>query len=444
MLRSIICRVPRRISYTSPLLVKQNKTRRAAVAGTAEEVFIDEVSMSDDASSTPVEESYPSEHEGEAGSHILPQAILKDLLSTVSVGQKHFLFGTGSEAGDMEKDSLRATGNFFDSINTAYEGKMLQEQQVEVENYVMKRRGHYTQRLNEETEEFRREQKEIHDEIHRIETQKYKNELISDIAHFTRKREAEYEAHLSSDVEKYYMALLAYHAQLKKSGKSSGAISDLTKSLTMNVLEAVEEMESEAAIRDFGNAAGVGNDLTDKDIRSYVVQRASFYEKCVQDEVRSFTQRRKAFYEELLEARAVRHAAKIRVDTEKFRQERRLYYDDRLSIDGSWMTKCFHEHYSRCFLQSYARKAWVSHRRYEATQEGIKIFTEKGEKIPAIPNPSEISITALNTEIPLSQVLDTYENENMTEVTRDVFLKAARRVAEEGFSDAEPDFPRSK
>ncbi|CAC9444257.1 hypothetical protein, unknown function [Leishmania infantum JPCM5] len=421
--------VPRLATKTSALLTRSGKAEKS-VAPPNPEARTENSTVSGVTERTTAPLQPPIiDSTKEGRTHILPQKVLKELLNSVSAGQQNFLFGSDKDAGDPTVGVLRATGSFFESINTAYEGRMLQEQQVEVENFVAKRRIHYMQRLNEETEEFRREQKEIHDEIQRLEAEKYKNDLNNDVIQFTKARETEYEARLHADVEKYHNALLAYRARAKKSDQLGANGETPLKQLNMNVIEIMQEMEMDDTLRDFGDAAGIGNDLSDQDIRSYVVQRTCFYEKVVQDEVHEFTKRRKSFYEDLLEARAVRHAAKVRADTEKFHSQRQSYYDERLTADGSWMAKCFQEHYNRCFLQSYARRAWIEHRRYQATLEGIKLVTENGEKVPAISNPSDISISTLNAEIPLSTILDMYESENMAEVTRDVFLKAARRVA---------------
>lgn len=431
MLRTARLAVPRLATKTSALLSRTGKHEKNAdsqVPEAAKHTHIIEKHTREESAAAFSSLSTDSDN-GEGRAHVLPQSILKELLNAVSAGQQHFLFGSDKDAADPDNGVPRATGSFFESVNSAYEGRMLQEQQVEVENYVVKRRIHYTQRLDEETEEFRREQKEIHDEIQRIEAEKYKNELNNDVVQFTKARETEYETRLHSDVEKYHSALLAYHGRHKKGGKAATASEPTAKQLDMNIAQIMQEMEMDEVLRDFGDAAGIGNDLSDQDIRTYVVQRTCFYEKCVQDEIRYFTKRRKSFYEDLLEARAVRHAAKIRADTEKFRTQRQHYYDERLTADGSWMAKCFQEHYSRCFLQAYARRAWIEHRRYQATLEGIKLFTENGEKVPAISDPADISVSTLNAEIPLSTILDMYESENMAEVTRDVFLKAARRVA---------------
>ncbi|CBZ23462.1 hypothetical protein, unknown function [Leishmania mexicana MHOM/GT/2001/U1103] len=421
--------VPRFATKTSALLTRPGKAEKSVAPPNPEgRTEASAVSGVTERTTAPLQPPIiDSTKEGRT--HILPQKVLKELLNSVSAGQQNFLFGSDKDAGDPTVGVLRATGSFFESINTAYEGRMLQEQQVEVENFVVKRRIHYMQRLNEETEEFRREQKEIHDEIQRMEAEKYKNDLNNDVIQFTKARETEYEARLHVDVEKYHNALLAYRARVKKSDQLGADGETPLKQLNMNVIEIMQEMEMDDTLRDFGDAAGIGNDLSDQDIRSYVVQRTCFYEKVVQDEVHDFTKRRKSFYEDLLEARAVRHAAKVRADTEKFHSQRQRYYDERLTADGSWMAKCFQEHYNRCFLQSYARRAWIEHRRYQATLEGIKLFTENDEKVPAISNPADISISTLNAEIPLSTILDMYESENMAEVTRDVFLKAARRVA---------------
>ncbi|AIN95546.1 hypothetical protein LPMP_051050 [Leishmania panamensis] len=429
MFRTSRLAVPRLATKTSALLSRQGKGEKAAAPpnlAASTENSADNVVME---RSTTSQQPLIIDNTGETRTHILPQKILKELLNSVSAGQQNFLFGSDRDAADPTAGILRATGSFFEAVNTAYEGRMLQEQQVEVENFVLKRRTHYTQRLNEETEEFRREQKEIHDEIQRLEAEKYKSDLNNDVIQFTKARETEYEVRLHADVEKYHNALLAYRARAKKND-SVGADGEATaKQISMNVIEIMQEMEIDDTLRDFGNAAGIGNDLSDQDIRSYVVQRTCFYEKVVRDEVHDFTKRRKSFYEDLLEARAVRHSAKIRADTERFHSQRQGYYEERLTADGSWMAKCFQEHYNRCFLQSYARRAWIEHRRYQATLEGIKLFTEDSEKVPVISDPADISISTLNAEIPLSTILDMYESENMAEITRDVFLKAARRVA---------------
>jgi hypothetical protein len=429
MLRSLTRASPRVLSATSVFLARSPKADKpnGAIKPEPDPISVPE-SLEEKGEPVPVYAG-SAENTEESGTHVRPQVILKDVLHSVSAGQQAFLFGTHKDAVDPADGVLRATGTFFESVNNAYEGRMLQERQVEVEKYVEKRRLHYAQRLDEETEEFRQEQNEIHEEIQRIEAEKYKNELNNDVIQFTKARETEYEVRLYADVEKYYNALLAYQSRLKEKSKTQSTKEVLSTQLNMNLQAVIDEMELEDSIRDFGGATGSGNDITDQDIRSYVVQRTCFYEKCAQDEIHDFTERRRVFYEELLEARAIRHAAKIRSDTEKYRKERQAYYDDRLTHDGSWMTHCFQEHYNRCFLQAYSRKAWIDHRRYQATQEGIKIFTKKGERIPAISNPATISITSLNEEIPLSEILDVYESENMAEVTRDVFLKAARRVA---------------
>ncbi|KAG5487110.1 hypothetical protein LSCM1_07782 [Leishmania martiniquensis] len=428
MFRTASLAVPRFATKTGALLLRQGKVEKAPAPPMPEASIKN--STENAVTERPAVSLQPPiiDSTKEARMHVLPQTVLKELLNSVSAGQQNFLFGSDRDATEPAGGVLRATGSFFESINTAYEGRMLQEQQVEVENFVAKRRIHYMQRLSEETEEFRREQKEIHDEIQRLEAEKYKNDLNNDVVQFTKAREAEYEGRLHADVEKYHNALLAYRARLKNDQPAANGEA-VAKQLNMNVIEMMQEMEIEDTLRDFGDAAGIGNDLSDQDIRSYVVERTCFYEKVVQDEVHYFTKRRKNFYEDLLEARAARHAAKIRADTEKFHNQRRSYYDERLTADGSWMAKCFQEHYNRCFLQSYARRAWIEHRRYQATLEGIKLFVENGEKVPAISDPADISISTLNAEIPLSNILDMYEAENMAEVTRDVFLKAARRVA---------------
>ncbi|KPI84566.1 hypothetical protein ABL78_6382 [Leptomonas seymouri] len=427
------------LSVTGALLARPSKVEKHNGATKSE---LESADVSERLENVPIDSVTPDSPEEVKlhATHVRPQAILKDVLHSVAAGQHAFLFGTHKDAADPADGVLRATGTFFESVNTAYEGRMLQEQQIEVERYVEKRRIHYAQRLDEETEEFRQEQKEIHDEIQRIEAQKYKSDLNRDVIQFTKARETEYEVRLYADVEKYYNALLAYQSRVKKNAKASSAVDTLSTQLSMNLQAVIDEMELEDSIRDFGGAAGSGNDITDQDIRSYVVQRTCFYEKCAQDEIHNFTERRRMFYEELLEARAIRHAAKIRSDTEKYRRERQTYYDDRLTNDGSWMAQCFQEHYNRCFLQAYSRRAWMDHRRYQATQEGIKIFTKNGERIPAIPNPATVSVAALNAELPLAQILDIYESENMAEITRDVFLKAARRVAHapDHIDDSEP------
>lgn len=430
MLRTLTCAGRQTLLATGALLARSSKLEKSNSAEKSESVSASTAeAVRKVAPEAPVVAD-ANDVMGESGTHVRPQAILKDILHSVAAGQQAFLFGTHSDAADPVNGVLRATGTFFESINTAYEGRMLQEQQIEVETYVEKRRVHYAHRLDEETEEFRQEQKEIHEEIHRMEAEKYKKELNNDVVQFTKSRETEYEVRLYADVEKYYNALLAYQSRMKENSKATSAGETLSTQLNMNLQAVIDEMELEDSIRDFSSTAGSGNDITDQDIRSYVVQRTCFYEKCAQDEVHDFTERRRTFYEELLEARAIRHAAKVRSDTEKFRKVRQTYYDDRLTHDGSWMTQCFQEHYNRCFLQAYSRRAWIDHRRYQATQEGIKIFTKKGEKIPAISDPATISVAALNAEIPLTEILDMYESENMAEITRDVFLKAARRVAD--------------
>ncbi|KPA73391.1 hypothetical protein ABB37_09937 [Leptomonas pyrrhocoris] len=428
MLRTLIRSGPRVLSATEVLLARPSKVEKpdgATKFDPEAAPAIETVEEAQVASAT----SDPHRKTDESATHVRPQTILKDILHSVSAGQQAFLFGTHKDASDPADGVLRATGTFFESVNTAYEGRMLQERQIEVEKYVEKRRLHYAQRLDEETEEFRQEQKEVHEEIQRMESEKYKRELNNDVVQFTKARETEYEVRLYADVEKYYNALLAYQSRSKKQVKAKSADDNLSMQLNMNLQAIINEMELEDSIRDFGDATGSGNDITDQDIRSYVVQCTCFYEKCAQDEIHDFTERRRTFYEDLLEARAIRHAAKIRSDTEKYRRERQTYYDDRLTSDGSWMTHCFQEHYNRCFLQAYSRRAWIDHRRYQATQEGIKIFTKEGERIPAISDPATISVAALSAEIPLAQILDVYESENMAEITRDVFLKAARRVA---------------
>lgn len=429
MLRTLTLARPSVIAATSSLLargprvLKSNGTNKSDGAGGSDSVTGEEEQAAEswvpDDPDAPVVEA----------THVRPQDILKDILSSVSAGQQTFLFGAQKDVVKGGDVPMHATGTFFESINSAYEGQMLQEQQREVANYVEKRRLHYAQRVEEETEEFRQEQREIHEEIQRFEGQKYKSDLTSDVVEFTQTRVTEYEGRLNADVEKYYNALLAYQSRMKKnaSGKPTGK--PLAMQLSSKLQAVIKEMELEEAISNFGDAPGSENDITDQDIRSYVVQRTCFYEQCAKDEAHDFTVNRRSFYEELLEARSIRHAAKIRSDTERFRKERQEYYDERLTNDGSWMAHCFQEHYNQCFLQSYARKAWIDHRRYQATQEGIKGIGKEGEHIPAISNPSTITISALNKEIPLTQILDIYESENIADVARDIFLKAARRVA---------------
>lgn len=371
---------------------------------------------------TPKKADAPTPAADQSKTHIVPEVVLRDLTNAISQAQKTFLSGGGEGTADTYSEA------FFGLVNAAYESRFQEEQQVEVEAFVAKRRAHYEDRLNEETEEFKRERREVHDELQRMECDRYKDELIKDVAEFAAQRQKDCEARLKKDVDKYHAALQSYRArqaqQARETAEHSG-FGDVEKNLTADVHVTVEQLEADTQLFDFGpGAKGFGNDLTDEEISGYVEGRVKFYETTLQDEIDYYTHRRRAFYEELVQARAVRHAAKVRADTDRFRARRSSYYKERLGSDAIWMAKNFQGHYERCILSCYARQAWLMHR-----------LTPTPDADP-IADISKTSFEALSENLPLPKVLDIYATEAIEEVSRDVFLKAARRIA--GESPAPP------
>lgn len=337
-----------------------------------------------------------------------PQVFLKELrLSVAQSLNKPFA------ASDHQN-------NFSELIKYTYDEIMQREQQLEIEAFIAKRRAHYDQRLNEETEEFRRERKEIHDNIIQLETEKYKSDLANEMREYVSSRRKECESRLKVDVMKYHSVLKSYRDRIAtgdegSSGSGRTAFGNLSRNLSMDVANVVKLEQEE----DITNAVEESDiDITNNEIADYVKPRLTFYETVLETDIEQHAQCRKAFYQELLQARTLRQVAKIRVDVENFRAGRQLYYEERLGNDALWIAKAFRSHYELCFLQHYARQACL--------------LCQRQGKMNVLPT---ISISELNSILPLSNVLDWYARITLEDVTRDVFLKAARRVAEDHAGD---------
>lgn len=358
-----------------------------------------------------------------------PQEALDSLLQRIASQQQIFLFG---EDGTQRKGgSLASQNSFFSLVNSCYEGRILQEQQKEVELYVAKRRAHYEQRLTEGTEEFRREQREVLDEAQRKDCEKYKKELANDVKEFTAGRQKEYEERLQEDIYKYSSALRSTRRSPPKKEATKGdktSARSLEENLSTDGRSLAESFDDADSADDEDGVC----ELTEEDVRMYVEQRLLLYESALESELDEFTRRRKAFYEDLLDARANRHAAKVRTSTDEFRAQRQRVYEDYLGQDAMWMAKAFQAHYEACFLQCYARQAWLKYRHgstFNGKQQVGKDANYDGHGADLF---STITMSSLEKEVPLSSVVQTFEKETISEVSRDVFLKAARRIAEEG------------
>lgn len=352
--------------------------------------------------------------------HILPATVLKQLLTVLGEAQKAFLLGRdASVKGSKTVDSL------FVLINACYESRMKEERTKAVAKFTSEREAYYMKRVAEETEEFRRERREVHDALFRAERTKYMNAFQSDIQQFTVARQAECETNLKKDIEQYHSSLRTYRARANSKKGSVKAYDGLEKDLAAQVLSITSSLEEEDDLFDFGSVPeGKGSDITDEEIRRYVEGRVIFYEQCLQEEIDLYTVKRRQFYEDLIKARKVRHAAKIRVDTAKFKENREKDFEVRLKDDASWMSSGIMIHYNRCFLQCYARQAWLTLR----TEQKIG-------HLPLLEDLSGVTLPELQKKLPIMSIVERYEREALLEPTRDVFLQIAKTLAKEGLAE---------
>lgn len=306
------------------------------------------------------------------------QSILLSHLKKISSQQKEFLFGSSEKNNSSE--------SLFDSINNAYAESMKNIQRSEVDLYIEKQREYYIQRLDEEVTEFISEQSEILKEFELHELDYFQNELSNDSKEFSDQRQKECRIRLEDDVRKYQFSLIPSRKE-----KNDDAGSE-------------KEGPCESPVE------------CDTLISAYVNRRHNFYEQILNNEIVEYVRKRKIFYEELLQTRLSRKAETVKLSVEEFQAKREAYYKSKLHRDAEWISNSFQGHYEKCFLQCFARYAWLHYRKRNM----------KNKKM--IPR-EDTSISQLVREIPLSTVLDEYEKETMGDIGRDLFLKAAYRLA---------------
>lgn len=293
-------------------------------------------------------------------------SILLSKLVKISSERKEFLFGSADK--ELQGESL------FDTVNKMYAGAMRSAQKTEIGLFIGKQREHYIHRLDEEVTEFLNEKSEGLKEFERHELDHFQNELLNDTKEFSDQRQKECQLRLEEDVRKYQFSVIPLSSDdngCDTSGESQSLIS------------------------------------------SYIDRRHNFYEHLLNREIVEYMHKRKIFYEELLRTRLARKAECVRDSIEKFQAKRETHYKEKLERDADWMSNSFQGHYEKCFLQCFARYAWLFYR-----QQAMKT--------------SDIATTPeIVRGIPLKNILDEYERETMADVGRDVFLKAARSLGVE-------------
>lgn len=306
------------------------------------------------------------------------QPILLNHLKKISSDQKEFLFGCPEKSGSAE--------SLFDSINGTYADSMKNMQRKEIDLYIEKQREYYIQRLDEEVTEFISEQSEILKEFERHELEYFQNELSNDTKEFSDQRQKECRIRLEDDVQKYHFSVAPPRKE-----KNDNALS-----------------EREGTRGAYGEC--------DTLITAYVNRRHYFYEQILNNEIVEYVRKRKLFYEELLQTRLLRKAETVKVSVEEFQAKREAYYKSKLNRDAEWMSNSFQGHYEKCFLQCFARYAWLHYRQRNISNSEQALH-------------NGTSVSQLVSEIPLSRVLDEYDKETMSDIGRDLFLKAAYRLA---------------
>lgn len=322
-----------------------------------------------------------STFEGSSPRSTSDSTILLNHLNKISTEQKEFLFGSA------EKDE--STGSLFDAVNGIYADSMKQAQRTEIDLFIEKQREHYIQRLDEEVTEFMSEQSEVLKEFERHELDHFQNELLNDTKEFSDQRQKECRIRLEEDVRKYQFSVIPVRDEERKELSNEKGGGDKESSVDCDAL-----------------------------IAAYVDRRHNFYEQLLNNEIVEFMHKRKLFYEELLQTRLSRKAESVKLFIEDFQAKREAYYKAKLERDAEWMSNSFQGHYEKCFLQCFARYAWLFYRQ--------RMMHGGDNEVQNV-----ISIPDMVKEIPLSVILDEYEKETMSDIGRDIFLKAARRLATE-------------
>lgn len=297
--------------------------------------------------------------------------VVPTFLNTISNELKLFVFGNSNNT---------EASNFFDIVNSRYVESMKKAQQTEIDSFLEKTREHYIQRLDEEVTEYMSEQFEHLRDFERREIDNFQTELLNDTKEFSDCRQRECQSRLEEDVRKYQFSLFPPN----------------------------KEMNTELSLK----AEGTGPS-PDSSISSYIDRRHHFYEQLLNNETVEFMQKRKLFYEELLQTRLSKMAEHAKNRVEEFQAKREAYYKTKLDCDVEWMSNSFQGHYEKCFLQCFARYAWLFYRQ-KKLQESDK---------------SSLLISDLVNSIPLSTILDEYEKNTLADAARDIFLKAARTVS---------------
>lgn len=305
------------------------------------------------------------------------QSVLLNHLKAISSVQKNFLFGNTEKNGSP--DSL------FDSINDTYADSMKKMQKLETDLFIEKQRNHYIERLDDEVAEFISEHSEILKEFEIHELEYFQNELSNDTKEFSDHRQKECRIRLEEDIQKYQLSIIPSQRE--------------------EIEEVVVEKEENSETS--GELDGL--------ISSYINRRHNFYEQTLNDEIIEYVHKRKLFYEELIQTRLLRKAETVKSSVEKFQAKREAYYKSKLHRDAERMSNAFQGHYEKCFLQCYARYAWLHFRQRDKNNS---------DKIAS----SMISTAQLVREIPLLSILEEYERSTISDMGRDLFLKAAHRL----------------
>lgn len=305
------------------------------------------------------------------------QSVLLNHLKAISSVQRKFLFGNSEKNGSP--DSL------FGSINDTYADSMKEMQKLEIDLFIEKQRNHYIQRLDEEVSEFISENSEILKEFEVHELDYFQNELSNDTKEFSDQRQKECRIRLEDDVQMYRLSI----APSRREGIEEVVVEKEEKRETLGEL--------------------------DERILSYVNKRHSFYEQTLNDEITEYMHKRKLFYEELIQTRLLRKAEAVKASIEKFQAKREAYYKSKLHRDAEKMSNAFQGHYEKCFLQCFARYAWLH-------------FRQRDKNDLDTVASGVTSIAQLVKEIPLLSILDEYERETISDIGRDLFLKAAHRL----------------
>eukprot|EP00796_Vickermania_ingenoplastis_P008490 gene8490-5958_t len=302
-------------------------------------------------------------------------SILLNRLNRISSEQRDFLFGSAEKSEPYS--------SLFDTVNGIYADKMKHEQRSEIDLYIEKQRDYYMQRLGEEVAEFMNEHSDRLKDYERHELDHFQNELLNDTKEFSDQRQKECRMRLEDDIRKYQLSVIPVSTENEE-------ITNRTKDIEQD--------------------SSLGCDAL---ISAYVDRRHNFYEQLLNNEIVEFMHKRKLFYEELLQTRLSRKAENARQLIEEFQANREAYHKAKLERDAEWMSNSFQGHYEKCFLQCFARYSWLCYRR-----EKIKHGSDHA-----------LSIPDMVKNIPLSIILDEYEKETMSDIGRDTFLKAARRLS---------------